>query len=405
MNRFAKNIIYVFLCDDNYDYLNTTLNNFFIDNKEIKEYLASDLRRRMLAFSARIQRELSVSDPMEGTTIRDQVLAYNTQFLKEMRDDIEKSVLPNLTPLYSVAEKRACNGRTSARPTSSIANNRQTGTGSSLSADDLLKKWNDNPGALDQFRDDTQGDFRESDRNTKNNRCYNPMYDIAGDYCVVASGTSRYCGNASTGWGLRTNNTYKNPRDVYEMPKQSLTAPSTYVPRNNTSSIFVKSREYKEGFGDRQQGAVSDRSYGGIGEPQHIGVDYCDQSEVGNSSYYDRQFNTFYSQHLNSDPQKHTLQPFGYSTAASDERLLNRRIFRNNEAGVENGISRYEVRLQRRNLDRDNGETFADTQYDYQTRGHDMGDLIARTNAKQYLIDKPKFSNALTDKLRYSDIN
>jgi hypothetical protein len=389
MNTFAKNIIYIFLSDSNTNYLKGRLIDFFKNNGEVAEYVESDMRRRQYAFSGRISRELSVSDPMEGTSIMDQVMSYNTQFLRELTKDIEADIMPNLTPRYTVSETKQCNGRSSA-----IANEKNMAR---LSPDDVLKSWNDNPASLHQYRDDNQGDFKATDRNYYNNKCYNPYYDKPAEYCAIASGTSRYCGNATSNWGLKKYDTYRDPRDVYKMPPQSLTATSTHIPQNPSASIFQKSRDYKEGFnGGRQSGQPNQN--GGIK------IDFSDQSEVGTSSYYDRQFNTLHMNALNRDPQKHTLQPFGYATAASDERLLSRRIFRNNEAGVENGIPRYEVRLQRRNLDRDNGETFADTQYDFIQRGHDMGDLIRRTNSKVKINDTKGYDNSMTDKLKYSGL-
>lgn len=426
MNTFAKNIIYAFLCDDNTDYLKERLMGYFTNQREVREYLNRDLKRRQYAFSKRISIELSVSDPMEGTTVSDQVLAYNTQFLRETTSDLERDVVPNLTPLYTVSDVKQCNGRSSALAERSKE---------VLTADQMLAKWNDNPGALHQYRDDNQGDFKASDKNYYGTKCYDPMYDKPTEYCAIASGTSRYCGNASTGWGLRKYDTYKNPRDVFALPKQPLTEPSTYIPRNPNASVFAKSVDFnanmnregmsgrrdgmygsKDGFsnmpqyqlsGGRQAGGMSDAEIGcegGIGINNNVAIDFCDQSDVGTSSYYDMQFNTFYSQRLNKDPEPHTLQPFGYSTAASDKRLMERRIFRNNEAGEEGGISRYEVRLQRRNLDRDNGETFSDTQYDYQQRGHDMSDLMRRTNTKVRVNDKKEYDNSMTDKLRYSGL-
>ena len=388
MNTFAKNIIYSFLSDNNTRYLKDRLNRFFTEQREVTEYLNSDLTRRQYLFSQRISRELSVSDPMEGTTISDQLMAYNTQFLQELVEQIEKDILPNLTPLYTVADTAQCNGRSSAI--------RDKVGAVKLSADDTLAKWNDNPASLHQYRDDNQGDYRAGDRNHYGDTCYKPMYDKSAEYCAIASGTSRYCGNASTGWGLKQSQTYRDPRDMGQMPKQKLTEVSGYYPRNPSDSVFAPSIDYKEGFaGNRHIGATNNGD---------VTIDFCDQSDVGTSSYYDAQLNTPIMNAMNRDPQEHTLRPFGYANKASDERLLSRRIFRSNEEGVENGISRHEVRLQRRNLDRDNGETFADTQYDYMARGHDMSDLIRRTNNKVRINDKKEYDNSMTDKMRYSGL-
>lgn len=232
MNRFAKNIIYTFLSDNNTTYLRERILGYFTNQAGIDEYLNRDLKRRQYNFSKRISIELSVSDPMEGTSLSDQVLSYNTQFLHEIMTDIQRDILPNLAPLYTVGDVKQCNGRSSALAERS----REV-----LTADQMLVKWNDNPASLHQYRDDNQGDFKASDKNYYNTKCYDPMYDKSTEYCAIASGTSRYCGNASTGWGLRKYNTYRDPRDTGVMPKQSLTAPSAYVPINPNQSIFAKS--------------------------------------------------------------------------------------------------------------------------------------------------------------------
>lgn len=103
-------------------------------------------------------------------------------------------------------------------------------------------------------------------------------------------------------------------------------------------------------------------------------VVFCDQSDVGVNQHEQRYVNTQYKAALNQS-RDYERDPMGVSTAASDARLLSRRVFRNNEAGVENGIARYEARLYRRNLDRDVSESLRGGERDYQQRGYDMTSL------------------------------
>ena len=134
------------------------------------------------------------------------------------------------------------------------------------------------------------------------------------------------------------------------------------------------------------------------------GINFCDQSYLGGSLSYDMMTQTMFIQELNKDPEPHIFQPFGWACPEGDNRLLSRRIFRKNEAGVENGIPRYEQRLQRRNLDRDIDEDLSVTQYGYKQRGHDMSDLWTRTNNKKHVIDVDRDRLNVTDKIKYDSL-
>lgn len=74
-------------------------------------------------------------------------------------------------------------------------------------------------------------------------------------------------------------------------------------------------------------------------------------------------------------------KPIGYASPEGDARLMSRRIFRSNEAGVENGIPRYEQRLYRRHYDADASETFVADSRGAQPSGYDMGPLYDRRDA------------------------
>jgi hypothetical protein len=386
-----------FLSDENQAQIKSKLKLHFHDDENIKLFIDSDLPRRLFNFSHRIERELSVSDPIEGANLFDEVRSYNTQFIHETIQDVERDIAPNMVPHYTVKEIPQCNGRSMHDKPLPRPNRSPT---------DELKSWSDNPASLEQYRDDSQGDYRVSDRNrpkgiyrqdaTTGSACYNPDYDIVGDYCAVAQYGQNYCRNTSNNYSLNQYRTYRDPQD-YQKSKScnprdyagNWASNTKVYPYGNPSYLPELQRQplRKEGF------ASQPTPY----ETSVPSISYCDQSGIGTGFAHDYQFNTFYSQRLNKDKDPHTLQPFGYSTPESDARLLSRRTFRKNEDGEENGIPRYERRLQRRNLDRDIGETFADTQYDYKQRGYDMSDINKRVNHKQRVADTNKTNYSIAD--------
>jgi hypothetical protein len=121
--------------------------------------------------------------------------------------------------------------------------------------------------------------------------------------------------------------------------------------------------------------------YGQGDRHMQTGIVFCDQSDI-NTSNHVSQFQTANMMALNQTDQPHTQSSFGNPTAASDARLLARRVFRSNETGVENGIPVYEQRLQRRNLDRDVTEGTQGRERECIVLGHDMESLHRRIEHK-----------------------
>jgi len=120
----------------------------------------------------------------------------------------------------------------------------------------------------------------------------------------------------------------------------------------------------------------------------HSGITFCDQSHLGTQNHVDMYENTLYKRALNTAGYENTA--FGVSTIASDNRLLGRSTFRKNEAGVENGIPRYETRLQKRNLERNVSEGLRDGGQERGNiiLGHDMESLYRRVDYKNNVRDR-----------------
>ena len=111
----------------------------------------------------------------------------------------------------------------------------------------------------------------------------------------------------------------------------------------------------------------------------HGGVVFCDQSHIGQSAHLDFYENTAYKRALNKNPTTR----FGVATPESDARLLSRRIFRDNEDGVENGIPKYHTRIHHRAIDRDVSETMRGGGEMMGFGGrYDMGSITRRINHK-----------------------
>lgn len=122
--------------------------------------------------------------------------------------------------------------------------------------------------------------------------------------------------------------------------------------------------------------------YGGGDNHLETGIIFCDQSHLGMQNHISQYENTAYKRALNNQQEDHTSVPFGVSTPWSDARLMNRRVFRSNESGVENGIPNYEARLYRRNLERDVSEGLRNAEKGYMLSGHDMSSLRRRVDFK-----------------------
>jgi len=150
----------------------------------------------------------------------------------------------------------------------------------------------------------------------------------------------------------------------------------------NSSGRNIQLREDRGGdnstYGQRQKYSQSALT---------SGIEFCDQSSLNTQNHVD-QFYTSYMGGLNGDPNSYENTPFGVSTPASDARLLSRRIFRNNEDGVENGIPNYEKRLYNRNLEKDIGEGLQSSEIDNFHYKHDVSSLHERIDHKNKIRKK-----------------
>lgn len=127
----------------------------------------------------------------------------------------------------------------------------------------------------------------------------------------------------------------------------------------------------------------------------HTGIAVCDQSNIGTSQHVDSLYNDKNFRILNGLDKGGKLWGghFGDGSAEEDARLLNRRIFRSNEQGIENGIPVYEQRLYRRNLERDAAESLAGRERESNVYRHDMQSLRDRVDQRRQWTDQHKYMN------------
>lgn len=277
MNRYARDIIFVFGSDANRKFLAESLRKFF-KNHTVAAFVNEHIHDLVDNFIENIEQELATSDPLPGVTIEDQVECFNCQFISDRITYIREHVLTPEPAKYTV---------TDGMPTSRFGARHHA-----ASADRQLQTWAMNSGRGVQGREDSHGD--------------------------------------------NTGNTYWGRGDGHMV----------------------------------------------------TGVEFCDQSEENTSNHVTQLLGTSYMLALNHDAQPHTNSAFGNATPEGDARLLSRRTFRSNEAGVENGIPRYESRLYKRNLDRDARESLQGRERDCIVHGHDMESLLSRVEHKQIVRDK-----------------
>jgi hypothetical protein len=293
MNRFAHNIQSQFLSQPNRDYLYRYLDAHFA-NPAVTAWLQRNLNELATNFAAAISQELSLSDPLDGTSILDNVRCFNGQFLRNQIELIGSQFYQESTPTYTVND-----GLPAGRCAFGAPNT-------------ILGNWIRDAGGSMDARDDSQAD----------------------------SG-------------------------VPQPPRRGKVA----------------------------------------------NITFCDQGAIGNSQYLDQFFNESYVLALNkdrrceADPLAYTNQPLGWASVATDDRLLERKVFRKNEAGVENGIPRYEQRLYKRNLDRDITEGLRAGELGYKQRGYDMQPLYCRVDRKTAMRNmyKPPCDNSQLHLQYWSD--
>lgn len=273
MNRYARSVIVEFVSAENKEYLHDSLISRFENNQVVFRFLAGHFDEFVNNFAITIEQELSMSEPLPGIRIIDQVNCFNNQFIDDRIHFIRDHVVANDdVPLYMVKDNM---------PTS-----RHGVTHYQKRPNDILSSWRSAPGRGVQAREDTGS-------------------------------------------------------DVY-----------------------------------------SNNPYQGSSDHMSTGVVFCDQSSIGSQRHQDLFFGGSYIQSLNKTDRPHENTIFGVSTPESDARLLSRRIFRKNEAGVENGIPRYESRLYNRHLERDIDEGLRGAERGCMVSGHDMSSLYARVDHK-----------------------
>jgi len=127
----------------------------------------------------------------------------------------------------------------------------------------------------------------------------------------------------------------------------------------------------------QQKGAYKLNPYA-EGTRNNIGIDFCDQSNNNTSQHLAQFADNSYIQSLNrvTPENAYTFSAFGDATIASDKRLQERRIFRSNEAGVENGIPRYESRLYAKPIERNISEGLRSSEMDCKLSGYDETSLF-----------------------------
>ena len=147
--------------------------------------------------------------------------------------------------------------------------------------------------------------------------------------------------------------TARSTRAKYDMPADDLLNAWRDAPgRGVVAREDPQADEYGDSYGQHLSGySISPSDQYQRADYISGGITFCDQSAFGMQNHVEQYENTSYKRALNTQGT-HYDTAFGVSTPAADARLLERRIFRANEDGVENGIWRRDARLHRRNLDR-----------------------------------------------------
>lgn len=219
---------------------------------------------------------------------------------------------------------------------------------------------------------------------------HNMMQDQAQDYSNIMSNSDPMVGITPEKQTIFLNKKFaahvmQTMRDVigeneepaiYSVDDGQKTA--NYSTRGKTHNEVLKSWDMNPGtilsFRDDKQGSQYDvmrrdkerwrvGDDGTINQTMGGGITFCDQSRIGLNNHERTFFEDPMFNALNR-PDKQVLYG-GYfgTTGYVPTGNCSQRVFRANEAGVENGIPRYEQRLYKRNYDRNIDETLADTQY------------------------------------------
>lgn len=276
MNTFNRELIAEFTSSANIQALAAALINHY-NNPQVYRLVMDNINDMVYHFAVNVERELSVSDPILGSTIYDQLGCLNSQFLQDRVDFINAGNEP-VAPVYAVSDLAGPASRYSradlARPAGSI-----------------LSAWSMNSGRGSQSREDPAG--------------------------------------------------------------ETSAGPNPFL------------------FNSRMDAALSPDG----------GIVFCDQRKLGTSHLIDEIYEQPMFKRLNSG--KVWSGQFGDGSVGENARLLARRTFRANEAGVENGIPRYESRLYKRNFDRNIDEGLRNQERDYKQYSNDRRSLFDRVDRRQ----------------------
>lgn len=392
MNRYAQGILSEFMSKENQSHLYGYLKMKFSGDVAVVGFLNNHLYTNMEHFYERMVQEMLLSDPLPGITMYDQLECFNRQFLASEESLIRDHVIGMVeeTPIYSVND--------------GISTTRYGLQHYQGKPDDILKSWYENAGRQAQARDDNQGDIYP------NNTYYNnsAIGDTVGHHTGIIN--SRYNNLPGSRGSCRTpviesmsnqgNHNQMTGRSPQKSSGQSIERMVTDGPRTegpiypfNTHDPYSTARTYA--YADAPNRCNNNSQAGMI-----TGITFSDQRKFGTSNHVSMYENTSYKASLNSHDAPWQYSVFGDSTPAADARLMERRVFRSNYGHaydklgrsnkVENGIPTFEVRLQRRALDRNIDEGLRNAEKECIQYSHDMDSLNDR-------IDRKRANNAKYD--------
>lgn len=328
MNRYAREITARFTSQSNRVYLQTTIQEYFDRNHpqtadSVSTYMSSHFEDALWHAATKNEHEMRMSDPIPGVSIVSQLQCINNTFIRDRIDFIRTHIIANVeTPdVYTI--------------TDGIPTTRHGRGWEKLTANQLLDSWKFNANHPVRARDDPSGEL-----------------------------------GVGVGYGVRVHDDYTAYNDAYTdgygrngQYGEPLTA--GFMPQHTMSP-------HNSHYGMPQSGRAA---------PTMSGITFCDQSGLGTSNHMFQYEDTQYKNALNREVS-YANTPMGVSTPMADARLLERRTFRSafSVGGVENGVSRYEARLQRRHIDRDPSEGFRGESRDCHIRGYDMQSLYDRTD-------------------------
>ena len=318
MNRFTRQIVVAFRSDQNVDLLRSILEETW-DDPCVAKWLA-DLATPIASFVKEIESELIGSDPIQFTTVQEQVHHYNARFIANQDDFIRDHLVGETPVAYSVSD---------GLPTSRLPN---------VSPQKTLESWNFNSGRGGTLRDDTSG----------------------------ASSHHHFARGGIVRRDCDSNNSASEPIDPRDEQR---------------SDLHAHNQPVREEFSARPDGRKLGSSGAPMGAMRSTGITFCDQDGYGQSTHTALR-ETSMMRALNRGHLAHEETAFGTATDASDARLMSRRTFRKNEQGIENGIPVYEQRLYRRNYERDVDENLSSSEYGMKLHGHDMSSLYALVDHK-----------------------